>query len=468
MKIFRTLLSTLALVVIFGFISTEALAKKPVSSNPPTDETQTVLSNKEALNLAKSYHPSFVEVDPDITINDLKSYILNLNTRDLAAIDIAMQSYLASLEPPPVNQAPSIEGTPASAVMESEHYSFTPVASDPEGSSLQFSIVNQPAWAAFDTTTGNLSGTPGTGSAGSYQNILISVSDGELSDTLPAFDILVSAPVVYGAPTLLSAEISGSDVLLAWRQDNATPDGGYDVFIDGTDTGTSYRTTGTSLAISDLDLSLAHCFSVEARYISVSEFYPSNSLCTTAQEQPNQPPEISGTPTVTVNAGDSYLFTPSSSDADGDTLSFTVLNLPAWANFDTQTGSLYGTPEAQDAGSYSNIEIQVSDGQASTSLTPFTLLVEAVQDTTSTTLHWAAPTTRSDGSSLSLSEIDGYRIYMGESESSLSPVMDINDHTITQQTLTDLTAGTYYFGVTAYDTDGNESSFSNIIMRSTL
>jgi hypothetical protein len=64
MKIFRTLFSTLALVLIFGFISTEALAKKPVSSDPPTDETQTVLSNKEALNLSEKLPPQLCRGRP--------------------------------------------------------------------------------------------------------------------------------------------------------------------------------------------------------------------------------------------------------------------------------------------------------------------------------------------------------------------------------------------------------------------
>lgn len=469
MKIFRTLLSTLALVVIFGFISTEALAKKPVSSGPPTDETQTVLSNKEALNLAKSYHPSFVEVDPDITINDLKSYILNLNTRDPAAIDIAMQSYLASLEPAPVNQAPSISGIPTTTIDADNSYSFSPSATDPDGDNLSFSISNQPSWSSFDTSSGRLSGTPDANSAGVYSNILISVSDGELSASLPAFEIVVNAPIVSaGAPSLISAEISDSNVILNWTQQNDTPDGGYDLFIDGVDTNTLYRTNLNSLAISDIDLSLTHCFVVEARYVELGEFYSSNQLCTEAQVKPNQAPQISGTPPTSVVAGESYSFTPVSSDADGDSLSFTALNLPVWASFDNLTGTLTGTPEAQDAGSYTDIEITVSDGEAYASLMPFTLVVEPVTTSGSTSLNWISPTTRADGSSLSLSEIGGYRIYMGDSEASLIPVMDINDYSITEYTLTNVTAGDHYFSVTTYDINGNESGFSNIILKSIL
>ncbi len=467
MHIFRTLSSTLVLVVIFGFISTEALAKRP-GATTPSGETQTVISNNAAVNLAKSYLNAFLEVDPNITLNDLKSYILNLNTTDQAEIDAAMQSYLLSLQPAPVNQPPSISGAPAGMITEGDSYAFTPIANDPEGDNLVFSITNKPTWATFDSNSGRLSGTAGVGSAGVYGNILISVSDGALSDTLPAFTITVNQLIVGSAPTLISAEISNSDVLLAWSQENSAPDGGYDIFIDGVDTGSLYRTTSTSLAISDLDLSLGHCFSVEARYVATNEFYPSNQLCIEAKAQPNQPPLISGTPSTTVSAGESYLFTPASSDADGDTLSFTILNLPEWASFDSQTGTLSGTPGEQDAGSYTDIEIVVSDAQASVSLTPFTLVVEATPVMSTTTLSWIAPSTRTDGSPLSLSEIDGYRIYMGDSETALALLMDINDQTLTQYTVTDLSSGTYYFSVTAYDMDGNESGNSNIVMKSTL
>jgi hypothetical protein len=469
MHTLKTLASTMILVVAFGVISMDALAKKPVSSTPPGTETQTVLSNKEALNFAKIYLPAFQAVDPNITLNHLKSYILGLNTTDPAQIDAAMQSYLLSIQPaPPANQAPSISGSPATLVDEGIAYSFTPSASDPEGDSLLFAVANKPAWAAFDSATGRLSGTPGPGSAGVYGNILISVSDGQLSDSLPAFDISVKAPITTGAPTLVSAAVSGSDVLLSWNQESSMPDGGFDVFIDGSTTGALYRTSSTSQSVANLDLTQSHCFMVEARYIESNEFLLSNQLCTEAQLPPNQPPQISGTPQSTVSVGESYSFTPTGSDADGDVLSYSIINRPSWASFDNQTGTLYGTPQALDAGSYAEIEIRVSDGTDSASLAPFTLVVQAQQTTGSATLSWVPPATRTDGTSLAISEIDGYRIYMGDTQTTLLPVMDVNDSSVTQFTLTDITTGTYYFSVTAYDTDGNESGLSNIVSKSTL
>ena len=70
-------------------------------------------------------------------------------------------------------------------------YRFTPAASDTDGDRLRFSITNKPSWASFDTATGELSGTPVNADAGVTSNIVISVSDGIATASLPAFSIEV-------------------------------------------------------------------------------------------------------------------------------------------------------------------------------------------------------------------------------------------------------------------------------------
>jgi hypothetical protein len=93
--------------------------------------------------------------------------------------------------PPVQNSAPSIGGTPSPAVEEDIDYSFVPSASDADGDMLVFSIQNQPAWATFDSNTGELTGTPVQDDVGLYEGIEISVSDGAATASLPAFNIEV-------------------------------------------------------------------------------------------------------------------------------------------------------------------------------------------------------------------------------------------------------------------------------------
>jgi len=108
---------------------------------------------------------------------------------------------------PPVNSAPVISGSPATAVNVGDAYTFSPTASDADGDRLVFSIDNQPTWASFNTDTGVLSGQPAAGDVGVYSGIGISVGDGQASAALAIFSITVdqappvnSAPVISGSP----------------------------------------------------------------------------------------------------------------------------------------------------------------------------------------------------------------------------------------------------------------------------
>ncbi|MGA1868142.1 MAG: Ig-like domain-containing protein, partial [bacterium] len=91
----------------------------------------------------------------------------------------------------PVNDAPSITGIPLTSVLENVSYEFTPESFDAEGSSLVFRIINIPGWAIFDTETGALTGIPTSEYIGITRGIIIAVSDGELEDALPPFDLSV-------------------------------------------------------------------------------------------------------------------------------------------------------------------------------------------------------------------------------------------------------------------------------------
>ena len=105
------------------------------------------------------------------------------------------------------NKPPTIDGTPSTAAAVEQYYAFQASAHDRDGDVLKFSIRNQPAWAAFDTGNGFLSGFPAESDAGSVTyDIVISVSDGRRSASLSPFSISVgdaaqnSPPVISGTP----------------------------------------------------------------------------------------------------------------------------------------------------------------------------------------------------------------------------------------------------------------------------
>ena len=260
----------------------------------------------------------------------------------------------------------TISGAPVTTDVIGQAYSFTPNATGPTGRTLTFSISGKPAWASFSTTTGQLSGTPTT--AGTYSQIVIKATDGPSTAALAPFAITVTGAV-------------------------------------------------------------------------------------------NTPPTISGTPATAVNVGANYSFTPTAADANNNALSFSIQNKPSWAAFSSASGQLSGTPTAASAGTYANIVISVSDGIASAALPAFSIAVNQASNGTAT-INWTPPQANTDGSALS--NLAGYRIHYGTSSSALTQTVDIAQAGLTSYTLTNLTTGIWYFGVSAYSSAGTESALSNV------
>jgi hypothetical protein len=185
---------------------------------------------------------------------------------------------------------------------------------------------------------------------------------------------------------------------------------------------------------------------------------PTSSPSNPAPAPANQSPTIAGAPTSTVMQGNAYVFTPLASDPDGDTLTFTVTNLPGWAAFDSSTGGVSGTPSSADVGTYTNISINVSDGSTNASLPGFSIAVVATA-TGSTTLTWNPPTQNTDGSPLT--DLAGYRVYWGTSQGSYTNSATISNPGLSSYVVDQLTPATWYFAVTAVNAAGAESAHSN-------
>jgi Putative Ig domain len=99
----------------------------------------------------------------------------------------------------------TISGAPKTAVTVGTQYSFTPTASDSDGGIMTFSIQNAPSWATFNTSTGQLSGSPKATDVGATSNIVITVADGSATASLAAFSITVTGTTT---PTTGTATVS--------------------------------------------------------------------------------------------------------------------------------------------------------------------------------------------------------------------------------------------------------------------
>ena len=362
------------------------------------------------------------------------------------------------------NSAPVISGSPATTALIGAAYAFQPKASDAEGDPLRFSISNKPVWATFNSLSGGLSGTPAAANAGTYANITITVTDGTKRVALAPFSITVSstanhAPTISGtAPTAVTAGQAYTFRPTAADADKNTL--GFSIAnkpIWATFSSVSGQLSGTPTT--------AHVGSYANVLISVSDGKASAALAPfsiTVAAAANKVPTISGTPQTSVNAGSAYAFRPTAADADGDTLTFSITNRPAWASFNAATGQLSGTPTSASAGTYSNIAIKVSDGKASVALAPFAITVVADQ-IGAAALMWEPPTTNVDGSALT--NLAGYRIVYGVSPTQLTQTIQVASAGMSSYVVENLAPGTYYFALRAYTANGTESADSNVVTK---
>lgn len=78
-------------------------------------------------------------------------------------------------------------------------------------------------------------------------------------------------------------------------------------------------------------------------------------------------------------------------------------------------------------------------------------------------LSWTPPTQNTDGSSLT--NLAGYRIHYGSSATEMTRTIQLASPGASRYTVSDLSPGTYYFALRAYNSAGTESSNSNVVAK---
>ena len=301
-----------------------------------------------------------------ISVND------GQHSASLAAFTISV-----GVQTPPA--PPTISGTPSTQAVVGLAYTFQPSASDAKASKLTFAITGKPSWTAFDSKTGRLSGTPAAADVGTSSPIVISVSDGAQTASLPAFTITVTAAAPPPPPSISGAPATHATVSKGYMFRPSASDASgakLNFTITGKPAWANFNAATGQLSGTP---AAANVGTDPGIVISASDGSSSASLpafsITVANAAPPPPPTISGTPEAAVEVGQSYSFQPSATDAAGGTLTFSIVGQPTWATFNSSTGQLSGTPTAANVGTYTGIVISVSDGTSSASLPAFSITV---------------------------------------------------------------------------------------------
>ncbi|ABN63654.1 Ig-like domain-containing protein [Shewanella baltica] len=242
------------------------------------------------------------------------------------------------------NGAPFISGTPTLSVNQDASYQFTPTASDSVGDVLSFSIANKPAWATFNTTTGTLSGTPSNQDVGVTNGIIISVSDGALSASLPAFNL--SVVNVNDAPTISSTAITAATQDAAYSYTFAASDTDVgDVLTFSAVTKPSWLSfnAATGLLSGTPGNADVGAHPVLLRVTDKDGLTADQSFSITVTNVNDAP--VATSSTVTLEEDGSVTITLAAEDVDNDPLTYEVVNQPESGTLEQHGTVWLYTPE---------------------------------------------------------------------------------------------------------------------------
>ena len=138
--------------------------------------------------------------DPDGDgLNNLQEYQISTDPNDSDTDNDGLND-LEDENPLIPDTTPEISGEPSKEVLQGESYLFTPALNYiGDNAQVSFIIENKPQWASFSEETGQLSGLLTNSDVGIYQQIIISSTNGFVTDELPPF--LIEVVNVNDAPT---------------------------------------------------------------------------------------------------------------------------------------------------------------------------------------------------------------------------------------------------------------------------
>jgi hypothetical protein len=269
----------------------------------------------------------------------------------------------------PSNSVPVITSSPITIVDENTVYSYQVTATDADGQTLTYSLPNAPTWLSINANTGLITGTAPSVNTDTPFNVEVQVSDGiditNQTYTLTVIDTTV--PPTNNPPVITSTPITQVDEGQVYIYQATATDADGDtltysltqapswLFINSN---TGYISGVAPSVTADTGFNVQLEVSDGVNPAAIQTF----TITVLDVSAGNNVPVITSTPITSVDENQLYSYQVTATDADGDTLTYSLVSFPGWLSIDSNTGLITGTtpPVASDE-SYQVI-VSVSDG----------------------------------------------------------------------------------------------------------
>ena len=255
------------------------------------------------------------------------------------------------------NRAPILYSMGPKSIDENSTLEFILNASEADGDPITYSAVDLPEGASLDGSSGLFTWTPTYQQAGIYP-LQFSVTDGILTDSET---VAITVNDVSKAPVLelIGPQYVDENTTLSFTLNVSDANGdsltyfAFNLPTDATFDNSSGLFTWTPT------YEQAGIYFVEFNVTdgTLSDF----EIVTITVDDVNAPPFIDFIPQQYVDENTTLSFMLNAFDVDGDTLTYSVSDLPNGASFDDVVGFFIWTPTYEQAGTYS-VEFNVTDG----------------------------------------------------------------------------------------------------------
>ncbi|MBL8345948.1 MAG: tandem-95 repeat protein [Rubrivivax sp.] len=273
-----------------------------------------------------------------------------------------------------VNVAPQITSTPLTSAAVGAAYAYRVTASDGNGDTLSYSLTTAPAGMTINATSGQIAWTPTAAQAGS-RAVAVRVADAGGLAATQSFNVAVVATNV--APQINSTPLTSATSGAAYAYRVTATDANGDALTYSLTTapaGMTINATSGQIAWTPTAAQIGSR-AVTARVADPGGLAATQSFNVTVVAAAAAP-QITSAPLTSATVGAAYAYRVAATDANGDTLTYSLTTAPTGMTINATSGQISWTPTAAQIGSRA-VTARVADPGGLAATQSFTVTVTA-------------------------------------------------------------------------------------------